>query len=100
MPPVAQPGGNFIMEAPPPPCVGCGPLQQRLTDQLLATRDAAGFLGVSPRTLEDWRWKGGGPHYIALARNCIRYRLSDLEAWVQSRCRGSTTEGFQGGANQ
>ena len=35
-------------------------------------------------TLADWRCKGIGPAYIKVGR-LVRYRQSDLDAWLQSR---------------
>lgn len=52
---------------------------------LLTTTEAAALLSVAPRTMEDWRRSGRGPTFVALSRNAVRYRLVDLEAWVESR---------------
>ena len=52
---------------------------------LLNTRQAAAFLAVSARTLQDWRLDRSGPPYIALSDRAIRYRRSDLEAWLKAR---------------
>jgi hypothetical protein len=54
-------------------------------DRLLTTDEAAGYLIVSRRTMEDWRRVGSGPPYIAIARNCVRYRIGDLRAWTVAR---------------
>lgn len=37
----------------------------------LTTRQAAEVLGVSPRTLEDWRLRGGGPVYRKVGRRLV-----------------------------
>ena len=49
----------------------------------LRTEDAALHLGVSPRTLEAWRLRGGGPpfHKPTSAR-VVRYRLDELDEWL------------------
>lgn len=60
--------------------------------RLLSTAEAAEFLGVSRRTLEDWRRNGRGPKFVALSRNAVRYRLIDLEAWVESRAAPHTAK--------
>lgn len=52
---------------------------------LLTTKQAAAFLNVSPRTLQDWRLDRSGPTYIALSDRAIRYRRSDLEEWLKAR---------------
>ena len=46
-------------------------------EQLYDTRSAAEVLAVSPKTLEFWRWKKCGPHYIRVMHR-IRYREQDL----------------------
>ena len=55
-----------------------------MEDRLLPTPQAAEFLGVSPRSMETWRWKGGGPPYLVLGTKMIRYRVSDLLAWAEA----------------
>ena len=34
--------------------------------------------GLSPRTLEQWRWRGVGPRYLKLGGRVV-YRLEDVE---------------------
>ncbi len=48
---------------------------------VLKQSEAAAILGVSPRTLEAWRHRGGGPLFIKISARCIRYRLADLLEW-------------------
>lgn len=65
-------------------------------DAMLDTHDAAELLGVSPRTLEAWRVRGGGPRYVVLGaatvrRGVVRYRRTDLDAYVGARVRSSTS---------
>jgi predicted DNA-binding transcriptional regulator AlpA len=45
---------------------------------------AAKFMGLAVQTLRNWRNLGKGPSYIKLGR-CIRYRLADLEEYIQNR---------------
>jgi hypothetical protein len=40
---------------------------------------------VAPRTAERWRITGDGPQWIRAGRRRIIYRLSDCEAWAESR---------------
>ncbi len=58
---------------------------------LVNQKQAAQFLGLSPRTLESWRLTGGGPVYIKVGRR-VRYRGCDLEAWLNARRRISTSD--------
>lgn len=54
--------------------------------QVLATeRQAAQLLGVSARTLQDWRLSGKGPlPFTKLGRKMVRYKVADLEAYAAS----------------
>lgn len=61
------------------------------TEALLRTEEAAAVLGFSPRALEAWRCRGGGPRYLRVGRS-IRYRPSDLDAWASARVFTSTSE--------
>ena len=58
---------------------------------LLTQRQAAEMLALSERTLERIRVTGSGPKFVRCGRS-IRYRLSDVEAWIASRVVGSTSE--------
>jgi hypothetical protein len=49
---------------------------------LLDTVEAAEVLTISPRTLEDYRWRGGGPTFYRLARRLIRYQIEELMAFA------------------
>jgi excisionase family DNA binding protein len=59
---------------------------------ILKTEQAAEYLQLSEASLNRWRCYGGGPEYVMLGR-AIRYRRSDLEAWLQSRVRSNTSQG-------
>ena len=52
-------------------------------NQHLDTAQAAHYLGYSKSTLEWWRGEGRGPRYYKMAGR-VRYRLSDLDAWMES----------------
>lgn len=58
---------------------------------LLNQKQAAEALAVPPRTLEGWRTRGGGPPFVRIGRH-VRYRLRDLEAWIEDRTFRSTAE--------
>lgn len=57
---------------------------------LLPQRAVAKMLGVTPRTLERWRQIGEGPVFIRVGDLC-RYRIDDLESWLDARRRISTS---------
>jgi len=48
----------------------------------LSPVEAARRLRMQPTTLKAWRLRRWGPSYIAVSRQCIRYRECDLNAWV------------------
>jgi predicted DNA-binding transcriptional regulator AlpA len=58
---------------------------------LLNTRQAAERCGLSARTLEKYRITGGGPPFIRLG-GAVRYQLEDLDAWIASNRRRSTSD--------
>lgn len=58
---------------------------QLLKDTRLMTPDElAEYLGVPLRTLYAWRYRGEGPRGYKIGRH-IRYRLDDVEAWLERR---------------
>jgi hypothetical protein len=63
---------------------------------LLDERTAAAALYLTPRTLQEWRRRGGGPQYVRVSSRCIRYRPEDLAAWAAERLRTSTSDGAEG----
>lgn len=44
---------------------------------------------LSPRTLEQWRWRGVGPRYLKLGGR-VAYRLEDIEAFEAARIHENT----------
>ena len=57
----------------------------------LGTREAAAFLGLSPRTLDRYRVTGEGPAFHKFGAR-IRYAQADLEAWAAARRMTSTSD--------
>jgi len=55
------------------------------------TPEAARFLGLSSRTLEEHRSYGTGPAYRKLGARVV-YALDDLQAWVQRGKKTSTSD--------
>ncbi len=61
-------------------------------DHLLTTRQAAPVLGVSVAFLERDRWAGARVPFIKIGARAVRYRLSDLHAYIESCLRESTSQ--------
>lgn len=60
--------------------------------KLFDTQAAAEYLGdLKPNTIEGWRVQGIGPRYIKCGR-LVRYTLADLDAYLDSRVRSSTSQ--------
>ena len=59
--------------------------------QGLDTREAAAWLGLSPKTLERYRVSGEGPDFQKFGSR-VRYLLTDLEKWASTRRWTSTSE--------
>ena len=49
------------------------------------TMRAAEYLGLHPRTLDNWRSQGRGPRYIRISGRRIVYRTRDLDEYLQMR---------------
>jgi len=54
-------------------------------DRLLAPQQAAAHLGISPATLAKWRCTRRYPLKWIKVGGRVKYRLADLEAFIQSR---------------
>jgi excisionase family DNA binding protein len=57
-----------------------------VTDRLLTTRQVAEWLGFSPETVLR-RYRAGELPGIRLASNVLRFRESEVEAWLESRSK-------------
>ena len=57
----------------------------------LAPEPAAEYVDSSTSTLAKLRLRGGGPRYCRIGR-AIRYRRSDLDDWLLSTSRRSTSD--------
>ena len=58
---------------------------------LLTTSEAAAYLNVQKKTMEQHRWNGRGAKFIKLGR-IVRYRQSDLDDFLNERVFNNTTE--------
>jgi excisionase family DNA binding protein len=65
--------------------------------RLITEREAADLLTLSVKTLRNWRLSGYGPPHLKVGR-LVRYRLSDLKAWLKTCERASTSNRGDGHA--
>jgi len=66
-----------------------------MSKELLTPDDLAKFLDMSRASLARWRSEGGGPSYIKLRggrTGFIRYRLRDVEKFLEHSSRASTSD--------
>lgn len=61
-------------------------------DALLTETQASTLLGHPIRTLQAWRYRGGGPRFIKASRS-VRYRRRDLIAWMDAATVEHTSMG-------
>jgi predicted DNA-binding transcriptional regulator AlpA len=56
-----------------------------MPNEMLTRLEAAALLRIRPHTLANWTTRGRGPARVKLGagpRAAVRYRLSDVEAWL------------------
>ena len=58
-----------------------------MSPAFLKTPEAAAYLGLSPRSLEYWRFKGKGPRYSRLGRAVV-YAVADLDEFARENAVG------------
>lgn len=63
-----------------------------MTHHLLSTGEAAQLLGVSKAFLERDRWAGARIPFIRVGSRAVRYRMADLEAYIDQQVHHSTSE--------
>lgn len=62
-------------------------------ERLLNTRDAARLLGLRPATLEAWRTRRSDVlPFVRLTARTVRYRVSDVDAFIERSLRTSTSD--------
>jgi predicted DNA-binding transcriptional regulator AlpA len=64
-----------------------------ITRRFLGTKEAAAYLQITPRTLQNLRSAGKGPTYVRLSERNIRYKAEDLDDYVQKMTITEKTSG-------
>lgn len=65
--------------------------REMLGNSLLTTLEAAEFLRIEKRTLENWRVSGRGPSFVRLG-GAVRYKIVALEKFISENERYSTVK--------
>ena len=60
--------------------------------QLLTTAEAATYISMSKAFLERDRWAGARIPFIKIGSRAVRYRKSDLDAYIDKQVRTSTSD--------
>lgn len=60
------------------------PFDQTL-EPLVTAKAVAAFLGLTPAALDRWRYRNETPFPVYKLGRSVRYRLSEVDAWVRSR---------------
>lgn len=63
---------------------------KRVSDPpLMDTHEASDYLRVPAKTLRSWRDRGEGPPYIRVNGRLVRYRVGDVDAWLDKQTVGA-----------
>lgn len=68
------------------------PATGSVLDRLITPAELGSRLGVTERTLAEWRSRGTGPAYIRTGGRFPRYLPEDVDAWLLGQRRSSTAE--------
>ncbi len=66
--------------------------QHQFTEVYLTEKQAATKLNLSPKGLQAWRLRGGGPRFVKISARCVRYKESEIDNWAAARERTSTSD--------
>ena len=63
-----------------------------MTTSLLTTQEAATYICMSKAFLERDRWAGARIPFIKVGSRAVRYRISDLNSFLDKQVRHSTSD--------
>lgn len=66
---------------------------QENPNQLMTEKETASLICYTPRALQNWRLRGGGPKYVKIGRS-VRYQRSDVLEFIEERKRRHTSQSF------
>lgn len=61
-----------------------------MSTELIDPPELGKRLGKSTAALANWRYQGLGPRFIKLGPKAVRYRVRDVEAWLDEQTRQQT----------
>ena len=61
-------------------------------DQLLTEKQAADLICYTQRALQNWRVRGGGPHYVKVGGRSVRYQRRDVLNWIEAHKRKHSSQ--------
>lgn len=64
-------------------------------EPLLESSVIADLLGTTPQNLAQMRYRGTGPKFIKLGARSVRYRWSDVEAWIDSNTLTQSDQDYE-----
>ena len=59
-------------------------------EDLWTEHDVAKFLGLSVRTIQQWRYRGDGPRYLKINDAVVRYRPGVVSEWAEEYVQSNT----------
>ncbi len=65
---------------------------EKAAERLMTRQEAAEFLGLKPQTLNNWAVEQRHFPVIKIGGRCVRYRLSDLQRFIEQSVRPAAVE--------
>ncbi len=62
-------------------------------DDLMKQKDLADALGLTVKTLANWRWQRRGPTPIRISGR-VYYRHTDVTAWIDKQASAAESDGW------
>lgn len=60
-------------------------IQDELEVKFVTEQELAEIVGFSVRAMQAWRLSGKGPRAYRIANKGIRYKMSDVVAWLKTK---------------
>jgi len=78
--------------------------QESACPPTLRCKEAAVLIGVSDKTLANWRWRGLDPAFVKLpgknGKGAVRYDRATVLQWLDDHVHRSTSDTSNGGGYQ